>query len=476
MKRIIIVFISVIGLSSCSKNIDSLNENVKDPAVVPAGSLFANSQKEMVDIMTDANVNRNIFRLIAQHWTQTTYVDESNYDLNTRNVPQNFWAILYRDVLNNLQKSSEIVPTQDSKYVSDAQKKNQMAQIRVMKVYAYSVLVETFGDVPYSQALQVEKYPNPAYDDAKTITNALIDELTAASGMFDATTSGFGTSDLLLGDDIGKWIKFANSLKLKLGMLIADSDPAKAKLTVESAAANVLSSNDDNIIFHYLAAPPNTNPIWVDLVQSGRQDFVAANTLVDTLKSLTDPRLGLYFSKDAAGAYSGGIYGSNNNYATYSKPAAKVIAPDFEATVLDYAEVEFLLAEAIERGFNVSGSAATHYNNAVTASIKYWGGSDAAAAAYLSNTSIAYSSSFTWKEKIGFQKWVALYNRGFDAWTEWRRLDNPVLNAPVDALSDIPVRYTYPVNEQTLNAASYKSAATAIGGDKVETKLWFDKY
>lgn len=479
MKKISILFAGLVAFSSCTKNIEDLNQNVKDPSIVPPGSLFANAQKEMQDIMTDANVNRNIFRLITQQWTQTTYIDESNYDLNTRNIPQNFWSIIYRDVLNNLQKSADLVPTQDSKYVSDAQKKNQLAQIKVMRAYAYSVLVNTFGNVPYTQALKVDLYPNPAYDDAKTVESSLIDELNAAINDFDASASGFASSDLLLSDGISKWVKLANSLKLRLGMILADVDAAKAKATVEAASANLIGSNSENVIFHYLAAPPNTNPIWVDLVQSGRQDFVAANTLVDTMKSLSDPRIPFYFSNDANGGFTGGTYGSNNNYATYSKPSDKVIRPDFESILIDYAEVEFLLAEAVERGFNVSGTAASHYNNAVTASIKYWGGSDADAAAYLANPAVNYATApGNWKAKIGFQKWIALYNRGFDAWTEWRRLDNPELKAPVDAVSVIPVRYTYPVNEQTLNPKNYKAASSAIGGDgdAVSTKLFWDVF
>jgi len=90
----------------------------------------------------------------------------------------------------------------------------------------------------------------------------------------------------------------------------------------------------------------------------------------------------------------------------------------------------------------------------------------------LVNTASAGSGA-TWQEKIGNQKWLALYNHGFDAWTEWRRLDFPVL-IPADGVS-VPTRFTYPVNEQTINSSSYSKASSAIGGDKVTTKLFWDK-
>lgn len=99
------------------------------------------------------------------------------------------------------------------------------------------------------------------------------------------------------------------------------------------------------------------------------------------------------------------------------------------------------------------------------------------ASAYLAQSSVAYeTASGNWRQKIGFQKWIGLYNRPFDAWTEIRRFDFPKLTAPIEAISGFPNRYTYPSNEQQLNNANYKAASSAIGGDKVETKLFWDIY
>jgi len=95
----------------------------------------------------------------------------------------------------------------------------------------------------------------------------------------------------------------------------------------------------------------------------------------------------------------------------------------------------------------------------------------------LANPKVAYSTAEgNYKHKIGLQSWIALYNRGFEAWTQWRRLDYPKLVAPPDALSDIPTRIIYPIPEQTLNSVNYKAASAAIGGDAVTTKLFWDKY
>jgi hypothetical protein len=143
--------------------------------------------------------------------------------------------------------------------------------------------------------------------------------------------------------------------------------------------------------------------------------------------------------------------------------------------LMDYAEVEFLLAEAVERGMNVGGTAAEHYNNAVTASITYWGGSEADATAYLAQPEVSYATApGPWERKIGTQEWIALYLRSFDAWVVWRRLDYPQLQAPPSAITAIPVRYTYPSNEQNLNEENYAQASADIGGDDVTTNLFWD--
>ena len=338
-------------------------------------------------------------------------------------------------------------------------------------------MVTTYGNIPYSDALDITK-TFPKYDDAKTIYYNLLTRLDADIANLNTSADSYGSADIIYGGDVGAWKKFANSFKLKMGMTIADDDNAKAKSVVEAAvAAGVFTSNADNAEFHYLSTPPNTNPIWVDLVQSGRKDFIASEAIIETMKTLDDPRLDDYFTEDASGDYSGAEAGAGGNYATFSKPANTILAPDFPALLLDYAEVEFFLAEARERGYAVGGTAQQHYNNAITASILYWGGTVSDATNYLSQPAVNYTTAAgTYKEKIGTQKWIALYNRGWDAWIEWRRLDYPHLSEAVDAQSVIPLRYPYPVNEQNVNRLNYEAAADAIGGDLVETKLWWDKF
>lgn len=452
MKKIFALLFILLLFSACKKKLEDLNQNVKDPTTVTGESLFTGAQKNLFDQMVSSNVNYNIFRLIDQYWTETTYTDESNYDLTTRTIPDNHWDVLYRDVLKDLKESAKIINS--TTYIEDVSpkvKQNRLAIVEVMDIYTWSVLVETFGNVPYSEALDIDK-PLPKYDDGLTIYKDLIARLNVAIANMDPAYGSMGDADNMYQGDVAEWLKFANSLKLRMGLLIADvpGEGTFAQTTVEQAATGVIASNADNARLVYLSAQPNTNPIYNDLVASGRHDFVPTSVIVDAMNTLNDPRSPFYFtlvdtasSGPPALVYYGGEYGASNDFTKYSHVSDKIQEPTFEGLIFDYAETEFLLAEAAERGYAVGGSAASHYDKAIEASILYWGGTSTDVAAYLAQPSVAYATAAgTYKQKIGTQMWIALYNRGFEAWTEWRKFDFPALVAPVDALTAIPVRYT----------------------------------
>jgi hypothetical protein len=473
MKKIVIYLVSVMFLASCVDNLDDFNIDQKKASQVPAATLFTGALKNLTDVMTTPNVNTNNYRFYVQHWTSTQYLDEPRYNMTSRTIPQAMFQALYRDVLADLNDAKRLI--QENESIVAEVKNNQLAQVEIMEVYTWSILLNTFGNVPYSQALDPD-VSLPAYDDAQTVYNDILGRLDAALDLIQPTANGFGNADVIYSSDMTKWVKFGNSLKVKLGMVIADVDTDKAKALIEAAAPNVFTSNADNAAFPYLSSAPNNNPVSENLnpLRTSREDFVPANTLVDAMNELEDPRRASYFTQ-INGAYKGGRYGFTNSFSELSHVHSNITALDFEALLLDYSEIEFLLAEALERGFNVGGTAAAHYSAAITASFDYWGVSGVGA--YLAKPEVNYpTASGDWKQKIGTQKWIALYNRGFDAWLEWRRLDAPTLSPPaVEGLDLIvPTRLIYPVNEQTLNGANRDAAAEAIGGDQSSTKLWWD--
>lgn len=468
MKKYLVVLLSISFLvTSCDVD-ESLNIDKKSPSQVPASGLFTNALKNLGNQANSCSVNENVYRLYAQYWAQTTYPDESQYNQVTRNIGGNIWSTMYRDVLQDLKGAKELLE-------GDAANDTKLGIIKFLEVYAYSILVDTFGDVPYTEALDPEN-PTPAYDDAASIYMNLATKLDEAIAAL-ASGSGFTASqDIAFGGDIAGWKSAAISLKLRMAMRLADVDPAKSKSMAESAFnAGPIVTNASNFGINYLSSAPNTNPLWVSLVQSGRKDFVAANTLVDVMNPLYDPRLPVFFDK-YEGEYVGGTYGSANGAGSNSNLSETMTNPALKGYLITAAEVHFLLAEAAARGYSVGGSDEAYYTSGIKVSMDEWGKADEADA-YIAQADVTYATATgDWKEKIGNQKWIAMFNNGFEGWTTWRLLDISVLTSPIvdDVPLNIPTRFLYPVSEATLNGTQYDAGSAAIGGDSKTTKIFWD--
>lgn len=480
MKKLILIFTAALLAASCSDNLESLNQNIKDPTSVSGESLFASAQKQLADQVVTPNVNLNNLRLWTQQLQETTYTDESNYDQTTRPIPGNHWRQMYRDVLKDLDESARIISNIDSPLTND-QKANKLAIIEILMVYSYANLVETFGDIPYSEALDIEN-PLPKYDDGLTVYQDLISRLTTAINNIDESNGSFtGSEDLMYNGDSSGWKKFGNSLKLRMGITLSDVDPGLSQSTVQSAfSSGLFTSNADNGSYQYRSNSPNNNPMNDNLVLSGRNDYVAGATIVDLMNGLGDPRRASFFTT-VGGDYLGGEIGSASTYSDFSHVADRIVDPTEPGVILSYVEVEFLLAEAAARGYAVGGDAESHYVAGITASFDYWIAGDPSA--YLAQPNVDYASALAmstsspaWKEVVGTQAYIALYNRTFASYLSVRRLDYPVLVEPTENQSGFPVRYTYPTTEQTLNGTNYDAAAAAIGGDTAENRLFWDLF
>lgn len=505
MKKLAFAFLSVaVTLTACKKSLSDFNNDPKNSSTVPSYSLFTNAERTLCNTVTSASENLNIFRLIEQQWTETTYLNETNYQITYRKQPDAIWSALYTGVLENLEQTKTLM----AKDVPDvAQQKNEKAIIDILEVYTYYYLVTTYGNVPYTDALNINN-TFPKYDDQKTIYYDLLTRLDADIAALDPASASFGSADIIgpqgasYAGDPTAWKKFANTLKLKMGITVADYDNTKAQSVIESAVAaangGVFTSNADDALVSYQTTPPNTNPIWVDLVQSQRHDFVGTSQFINLLNPGTasqDPRLPYYFAQNNKSVYVGADNGSGDGglvYSQYSLPSGPLLTPgppnsaqpksigsvtnpDFPGDLLDYSETEFYLAEAAARGYAVGGTAQTHYTAAVTASIEYWTGSTATAAAYLALPAVNFATATgTTQQKIAAQEYLAFYNRAWDGWIVNRRMDYPVLTPPENAVSAYPVRFTYPISEQNVNQVNYSAASAAIGGDAVTTQLFWD--
>lgn len=484
MKKFIIpILILSLSLVPVACTTDDMNTDQHAIYETQQGSLITYAQKELSDFLNTPSVNENNFRLTMQYWQETTYVDESNYNFTNRNVSNNIWTDNYVNVLKNLDQAKKTIesytPTATELSTWPTTKKNQLAMVDIMKVFTYQILVDIYGDIPYSQSLNYETYPLPKYDKGADVYADLIVRLKQDIANIDVNGAGFGSSDIFYYDstiedsDLSKWVKFGNSTLLKLGIGIADSNPSLAQATVNSAiTAGVITSSSENCQFNYLSSAPNFNPLYGELELSGRNDFIAGKTLVDYMLAQNDGRISKYYQQNDDGDYLGQIIGAPGEIGEFSPIGNFAYSSTTPGNILTYTEVAFYLAEAAAR-WGIGGSPATLYNNAVNASFIEWGATGAAA--YLA--AHPYNAA-NWKKSIGDQAWVAMFNQGLQGWNFYRRLDYPQLSAPSTAIQNaegkVPVRLQYPALEATTNSSNYAAAGAAIGGDKITTKLFWD--
>jgi hypothetical protein len=462
------MFTFVAILSSCSEFGD-ININPNEPTFVGTKTLLTGALRSIAGVVGSPDGV-----LFVQHMSEITYTENSRYGAIREDYGR--W---YTGPLANLQKIIQLNSDEVTRasHVSGGSNQNQIGVARIMKAYFFNHAVERWGPLPYSKALKGNEILLPAYDDESIIYSDLLKELREAALQLDG---GHIEGDIIFGGDTEQWKKFANTLRASIAMKIADADGNLAKSTFTDAIKAGLIH--ETVHYDFLPESNNENP-WFSAFRT-RTDYAVSDVIVDFLTGTNDPRLEAFADPaKSSGIIVGMPYGLENS--TVSPPTVSyphsdnVRGQDKDVPIISIAQVHFMMAEAVARGW-ITGNAETHYNAAITASMNAWGIDNSTEINnFLAQSSVKYNTS-NWKKSIGTQKWVALFGQGFDAWTEWRRLDFPILKiaeAPLNPSEKIPVRFMYPETEVTLNAANYNAVVAKMnGGDTDGAKLWWDKF
>lgn len=471
IKKYGLMLMSVALLTQCDDNLTDLNVDPNSAVTVAPSTLLTTAQYYFYNTTQGVTVNADWGQLMVQQWSQTEYTEDSRYNQDI-NFFNGTWSTMYASVLKELDAAKILVESQD---LSADIINNQKNIIDVMSSQVFAFLTDGFEKVPYTEAIGENSLPK--YDSQEVIYKGILETLENAANTFSTSSQSFTSGDIIYNGDVSKWIKLTNSLMLRYAMRIADVDLATATRYINLASSNLISSNDENALFTFETSLVRSNPLYRNYtpLDGNRDDYAVSEYLVNTLTSLGDPRLAKFANNASSGSIVGMPYGLSDNDATVlkpdvSRPNDNVRSATTPHVIMSYAEVQLLLAEAYQRGI-LTGNAATAYANGVTASMNYWGITDAAAiATYVSNN--AYDAA-NWKMSIGTQKWVALYMNGFQAWNEWRRLDYPQLSAPAAAvINSIPVRMPYPLSETTSNASQLDLVTT--NPNDMQTKVWWD--
>lgn len=473
--KILLVVLSLFLFQACTEDFAEINDNPNFPTVDEANPalILPKILFETGNEMT-ADLGWGLGNIIAQLVATNNFTGTDRYLLGTY---EGTWNLFYRNLrdANNLLALGEA--TDNGGY---------QAAALVLRAWVLANLTEMWGDVPYSEALRgKEDEFLPSYDAQADIYRNILSDLTDAAQQ--AAKGGNMDGDILFGGDTDQWIKLANSLRIRYLMRLEnkwDELDINGAQEIQNLVDGgmIFASNADNAAVPYLEG---TNRWPLNTARVGSFDEKRMSQRIEgVLKDLNDPRMEILFrpvdnpdsdefigvpnglSEDAASNFNGGANNQSRLGVRFREQPATV-----EMTIMHHAELQFILAEAAQKGY-ISGDAAAYYEAGVTSNMNYLGITDVAG--YLAQVDVALTTDEL--ERIATQKWLSLFMVGNEAWFDFRRTGLPALMpGPNAVLNELPVRIQYPGGEQVLNAASYTAAVAAQGPDENTTLMWLLK-
>lgn len=511
----LILFSFTIIFTGCDKNFEQVNQNPVLATSLDPGYLFTNAQ--FGSAILTLHYQSEIVQQINTPYTGVLEGGNHNivYDPNTNMT----FNLLFTGSTSNGVGPGPVKLLVDviNQTKANTARSNLYNMARIWKAYTFMILVDSYGDVPYSEAANgyLTGTNLPKYDDHKVIYDDLLKEVSEATKALDATKA-IETGDLFFKGQISQWKKLGNSLLLRLAMRYTKVDAAKAKqfvlVATDAAGGGLMTQPADNalIVFNSTFNHPNANSFQ----GTERANYYLGKPFVDFLKTTADPRLAFIAVKYAvpanplatAGAENttpasqeGMPYGYNEssianapgfpgktgaafNYSQVNRrTVGKTDATEFFVTA---SQTQLLLAEAVVRGY-ITGNAATYYDNGVKAGMDQMRQFDASsvigATAQDDFLKANPYSATRALELINYQYWVTSFLNGPEAWANFRRSGFPSLPVnPYPAADDAVKggfirRLVYPVRENSVNTANYKEAVARMGADNLATRVFWDK-
>jgi hypothetical protein len=512
--KYIIAAALVVSIGSCTDELTKINENPNRPSLEQAAPdmLLTNAIEQLSDRVHNIFLGHEMGSCWAQHMAKVQYTDEDRY------IPR-------VSVINATWENLYAFPGQDIALVLDVAESKEHDNYKgvalVLKAYISALLTDLYGDVPYTQAWQggsAEAIVSPVYDSQESIYTDLLATLKTANTLLDEDGKEI-KGDILYDNDIAKWKKFANSLRMRLLVRMSGRNSALVTTELTEMVNNpeiypIFASFEDDAEVAYLGSAPNNHPINEN--RKTRDDHRVSATLIDMLYTnapSADYRVAIYAelaesSGDFVGLPNGMKSSDASNYLgnglkETSKLGELYTQASAPGVLMTYSELQFILAEAAHKGYIPGGevlaeekyyegiwSSYDKYNEALTEKLEmYWEdafldwGWDPATHTIVEYAFIdfvdwggwAYDSSIA-DEQIGTQRWVSTFDQGLQSWIEWRRTGYPVLKPAVDGVlgGQMPIRVYYPSDEYARNKTNVEAAVASQGKDDLLTPVWWD--
>ena len=497
-----VLFLSTLCLlPGCESGFDEINTNKTLPTSLDPAFLVNNAI-----VNTSIPIETMVFELPVVQHIITPFggvLGGGNYNQDNKGRNQGNWVRYYQVVLKSLVSAINTTKT-------DANRTNLYHSARIMRAYASMVLTDSYGDVPYFQAglAFIDNTTLPVYDSQESIYKDVLKELDEASAALDATKP-INTSDVLFGGNVPQWKAFGYSLMLRAAMRLSKVDPATAQQYVGKAVTGgVIQTNGGSAIVRHTTL--YVNAVSSALNGSEANNYFLAKPFADYLFSKSDPRLSS-ISVRYVGAKSGpdqtaakanstpslqrGMPMGFDNGTIVAKATADGLASFYDYSQLDRtrmgslaapfflvsnAQTKLLLAEAAFRGWT-TGSVIVLYAEGIRAHMAdmatYSASSAIAAAAidaYLLANPLSVGNEL---RDINEQYWIASFLNAPETFANLRRSGFPVLTTnPYPGKTVTTVRkITYPDSEYSINVKNINDAIAKQGGDKIDTRVWWDK-
>jgi len=516
----IIIYIILAGLSlsapSCTKDFNEVNTDPLGKTEVNADQLLAPT---LVNLMsTNMLRNRNFNNELMQVTVDLGDAEGKTfrYDIR-RSAADNTWNNWYLNLTN-------IVDIQNIASKPEKLNKSYQGISLILQSWIYSLLTDTYGDVPFTEANKgKEGNYQPVFDKQKDIYLGMFEKLEQANNLLKDGTPIVVTSDPVFYGDVSKWRRLGNSLYLRLLLRVsgkAEVSPtviAKIKDIVDVNSANypIMVNNQhtaklqwtgSNVSNALLTSPFMANVRVNDFYVPALGEFFINNLVV-----WNDPRILQSYGTSGINRFrirpgTNGYAGVPSGYVPGNEPAKQssfysasdnavlsLQTDPYTGIIMNAAEVDFILAEAAAKGW-ISGSAQTYYYKGIADAINYWlptvmtgGATDPAVTAYVNAADIEWNNALPLNSAspntmskmllIHQQKYYALFLVDFQQWFEYRRSAYPILPKGLGLLNNgvMPARLFYPVVTQSANPTNYKNAVASQGADAISTQVWWQK-
>ena len=506
-----ILFFSILTINSCTKNYEKINTDKNTVAEVGEAQLPLLFAKAVESVPWNDQTPQNLYSdQYAQYFANnTTYFPTDRYtiDMDWLSDP---WNSQYTKVVPQLKALFENTDSISAEY----------ALVKIWWVYSFHRITDYWGPIPYFNA--GVPGTSVAYDSQKDIYDDFFKKLDNAVTVLKGKTgeTPYGLGDPMYGGNINKWIKFANTLRLRLAMRLSKVDPTRAKKEAELAVQSGVMEASPNDDAYVKKNSLDQNPLSV--MATYKHEFSMSAAMESVLKGYQDPRISEYFTPAVAtGTFEGIRNGLEPDQVQAPINAKNMLSwagprwstpdqggpSDYLSTpsnVMFTAEAYFLRAEGALLGWNMIGTPEELYKAGIRNSMLQWGiTNESLINTYVSSTATPiapddYLNSpplsnvpikFDMADKnmqlkqIAMQKWIALYPDGWEAWADYRRRPvvhlYPVANSDNPDISDPSTQYIrrvpFLLQEKQTNGSEMEKAIKLLGGpDKITTPLWWD--